>query len=105
MDTFVVGTGGTTHPGPGMMMHVSCSQNFIAQGGWHDSGDGSGLGPSEGADTDWHLVRYIGARYQVSKGKKASDPPVGELYIKNACGYDFSPITSKPPTSTIRLVN
>ena len=55
-DTWVAGTGGTTHPGPGMSMHVSCSQNFIAQDGW-DAGSDNGNGPQQGIDTDWHLIQ------------------------------------------------
>ncbi len=117
MDTFIAGTGGASHPGPGMTVHVSCSQNFIAQDGW--DADLKGNGPIEGVDTDWHIIRYIGARYQVSEGpdpedveegKDTSDvPPAGEVYIKNACGYSFSPVTSGPPSSgsspVIRLID
>jgi len=104
MDTFVAGTGGDTYPGPGMIMHVSCSQNFIAQDGW--DADGKGKGPIQGVDTEWHIVRYIGARYQVSEGKpgKKANPAEagsGEIYIKNACGYEFTSVTSEPPRPTI----
>ena len=108
MDTWVAGTGGTTHPGPGMPMHVSCSQNFIAQDGW--DADLKGNGPQQGIDTDWHLIVYIGARYQVSEGPdpepdpdKPVKPPAGEVFIKNACGYSFTAVTSEPPTPHIRL--
>lgn len=106
MDTFVAGTGGTSHPGPGMNMHVSCSQNFIAQDGW--DADSKGNGPIQGVDTDWHIIRYIGARYQVSRGKRAkgnkpAEPPAGDVYIKKACGYEFSAVTSSPSTPSIRL--
>lgn len=100
MDTWVAGTGGTSYPGSGMSMHVSCSQNFVTQGGWDN--DFKGNGPVLGLDTEWHIILYIGARYQVSKGK-GSEPPAGEIYIKNACGYAFAPVTSSPPTPSIRL--
>jgi hypothetical protein len=108
MDTWVVGTGGATNPGPGMPMHVSCSLNFIEQGGWDGENKTKAPstrvnGPNEILDPNWHIVLYIGARYQVSKGK-GSEPPAGETYIKNACGYSFEPLVNDPPSSTnIRL--
>ncbi len=108
MDTFVAGTGGDTYPGPGMMIHVSCSQNFIAQDGW--DADSKGNGPIQGVDAEWHIVRYIGACYQVSGGKSAKkdkppEPAIDEVYIKNACGYELTSVTSELPTPIIRLSN
>lgn len=82
LDYWVEGTGGTTHPGPGMPMHISCSEQFI--NGWDQ---GAGQGPSEGIDTDWRVILYVGARYKVQNGEAA---------LFKTCGQEFPPITSEP---------
>ena len=100
MDTWLANTGGSSAPTTeSMFIHVSCSENFIEQEGWHFEGgkapkpDKAVKGPLEDVDSAWHIIQYTGARYEVSKGKKPSDPPAGEIFLKNGCGWTFPSIT------------
>ena len=100
MDTWLTNTGGMSAPtNESMFIHVSCSENFIEQEGWHFEGGkapkpGKAVkGPLEDVDSAWHIIQYNGARYEVSKGKKASEPPAGEIFLKNGCGWTFPSIT------------
>ena len=88
LDYWVEGTGGTTHPGPGMAMHISCSEQFV--NGWDG---GTNQGPTEFVDTDWRVILYVGARYKAQNGEAA---------LFKTCGQSFPPITSEP-TTHIRL--
>ncbi len=89
LDYWVEGTGGTTHPGSGMAMHISCSEQFVD--GWDA---GAGQGPTEFVDTDWRVILYVGARYKAQNG---------EIALFNTCGQSFPPITSEPAEPHISL--
>jgi hypothetical protein len=122
MDTWVAGIGGTSKTGDGMPMHVSCSLNFIDKDGWDDEnklakfGDPPRLkGPVEGLDTEWHVVQYIGARWELANGNKELKidrgdngtkvelpKTSGQVYLKHACNYAFTAVTSSF-VPTIRL--
>ena len=96
MDTWMADVGGASYnPGTGMPVHVSCSLNFIAQDGWDNEGKvkygGRPNGPVQGLDTEWHVVQYIGARWEVSTG--AQDANI-ETFLKHGCNYAFTPVTS-----------
>lgn len=98
-NTWVAQAGGTSKTNPtGIGMHVSCSDIFA--NGWTDSTRFSPpMGPLEGIDPEWRVVRYTMDKYK-------KDKKTGSISFQKRCGQSFTPITSQlppPPPANIRL--